>query len=264
MLSRNQAKHIHSLKLPKFRQEHGQFVAEGLKLAEELLESNYKISEVFALAPWLEKHESALIRKGIRFFEVDEIELGKISQLVTPNEVLMLVEIPDEPGDELLLPDLTLFLDRIQDPGNLGTIIRTADWFGIGLVVCSSGCADIYNPKVIQSTMGSITRVKVVERNGNEFLSGQAGKAVVFGAVAGGKNVYGADLRFPAVVVIGNESKGISNDLLPLIGEQIGIPPFSGKAESLNAAVATAVICSEFRRRQSAVSSRKELNNRAT
>jgi TrmH family RNA methyltransferase len=249
MLSRNQAKHIHSLKLPKFRREHGQFVAEGVKLADELLESSFRIAEVFAMESWLKKNEAVLIRKGIRFQEVDETELERISQMVTPNEVLMVLEIPEEQQDDLPLPDLTLFLDRIQDPGNVGTIIRTADWFGIGLVVCSPGCADLYNPKVIQSTMGSITRVKVTERDGQVFLAKAAGQAVVYGAVAGGKDIYQLESRFPAVVVIGNESQGISKDLFPLINEQIGIPRFTAKAESLNAAVATAVICSEFRRK---------------
>lgn len=249
MLSHNQAKHIQSLKQPKFRREHGQFVAEGVKLAEELLGSSFRIAEVYALAAWLKKNEPLLVQKRIRFQEVDEIELTRISQLVTPNEVLMLVEIPEETQDDLPLPDLALFLDRIQDPGNLGTIIRTADWFGIELVVCSPGCADLYNPKVIQSTMGSITRVKVVERDGQEFLAKVSGQAVVYGAMAGGKDIYKLEAGFPAVVVIGNESQGISQELLPLISEQIGIPRRSGKAESLNAAVATAVICSEFRRK---------------
>jgi RNA methyltransferase, TrmH family len=249
MLSRNQAKHIQSLKLPKFRREHGQFVAEGVKLAEEMLESSFRIAEVFCMESWLKKNEAALVRKGIRFQEVDETELERISQMVTPNEVLMVVEIPEEQQDDLHLPDLTLFLDQIQDPGNLGTIIRTADWFGIGLVVCSPGCADLYNPKVIQSTMGSITRVKVVECDGQEFLARASVQAVVYGAVAGGQDIYQLEVSFPAVVVIGNESQGISKDLFPLINEQIGIPRFSAKAESLNAAVATAVICSEFRRK---------------
>lgn len=250
MLSRNQAKHVQSLKLPRFRKEHGQFIAEGVKIAEEILDSSYTISGVFALASWLDIHVDGLKKRDIRFQEVDAEELERISQLKTPNEVLMVVDIPKDAGDDPLLPDLTLYLDRIQDPGNMGTIIRTADWFGAGLVVCSPGCADLYNPKVIQATMGSFTRIRVVEREGSGFLQQAAGQALVCGAVAGGEDIYSFGFSKPAVVVIGNESQGISADLIPFLNKKIGIPRFNEKVESLNAAVAAAIICSEFRRRE--------------
>jgi TrmH family RNA methyltransferase len=250
MLSRNQTKHVQSLRLPKFRRLHGQFVAEGVKLAEELLESQYEILEIFALDSWLKINENILSRRKIRHQEINERELARISQLVTPNEVLMLVRIPDDRSGEISMTDLALFLDRIQDPGNLGTIIRTADWFGIGTIVCSPGCADLYNPKVIQSTMGSFTRVQVTERDSTEFLAMAGEKATIYGTMAGGENIYDAALDLPAVLVIGNESQGVSEELFPLLHRRIGIPRRSEKAESLNAAVAAAIICSEFRRRQ--------------
>jgi TrmH family RNA methyltransferase len=249
MLSHNQAKHVQSLKHAKFRKLHGQFIAEGVKLAEELLAGDMEIQQVYALEGWLEKHEGALREKNIPFQPVREAELSRISQLTTPNEVLVLVKIPDVDRDVISTEDITLLLDRIQDPGNMGTILRTADWFGIKDIICSPGCADVYNPKVVQSTMGSITRVRVTEREPQAFLTKAGDRAAVYGAMMEGENIFHAKLKTPAIIVIGNESQGISGELIPLISHQIGIPGWSDKAESLNAAVAAGIVLAEFRRR---------------
>ncbi len=249
MLSYNQAKHLHSLRLPKFRKAHRQFIAEGVKLADELLASSYSISSVYALAGWLTENEASLRDRNIVYQEINELELSRISQMVTPNEVVLVVNMPDDDGDDIPFDDLVLFLDRIQDPGNMGTIIRSADWFGIKEIVCSPGCADIYNRKVVQSSMGSITRVKVRERDSESFLKEASGHVTIYGAVLEGDNLYQQELRSPALLVIGNESQGIAKDLLPYIQHKTSIPGYSPKVESLNAAIATSIILSEFRRR---------------
>ena len=249
MLSHNQAKHVQSLKLAKFRKLHGQFIAEGVKLAGELLESGMEVQQVFALESWIEAHEGALKAKSIPYQPVKETELARISQMTTPNEVLMLVKVPQRPAGEMPAGDIILFLDRIQDPGNMGTILRTADWFGIKDIVCSPGCADVYGPKVVQSTMGSISRVRVTEREPEEFLKAAGRNATVYGTMMEGENIFRAELKTPAIVVIGNESQGISENLMPFIQQKIGIPSWSNQAESLNAAIATAIVCAEFRRK---------------
>jgi TrmH family RNA methyltransferase len=248
MLSHNQAKHIRSLKLAKYRKLHGQFIAEGIKLAEELLESDFEVQQLFGVADWIERNQEKLSQLNVPVHQISDKELARVSLLSTPNEVLLLVKIPEE-EDEIIPKDLMLYLDRIQDPGNLGAILRTADWFGIQTIICSPGCADLYNPKVVQSTMGSITRVRVMEREPQDFLK-KVGKSVaVYGTMKEGENIYGSELKVPALILIGNESQGISDKLIPLINNKIGIPGRSDKAESLNAAVATGIILSEFRRR---------------
>lgn len=249
MLTRNQIRHIQSLRHAKSRSEHGQFVAEGVKLAAELLDSPLRVLEVFALKDWLTHHEEQLSAKGIPFQEIHEGELGKISHLVTPNEVVLLVKLPDSPADDLLSTDIILFLDRIQDPGNMGTILRTADWFGIRDIVCSPGCADVFSPKVVQASMGSITRVRVLEKEPEGFLATAGNGAVIYGAMADGESIYEMALETPAIIVIGNESQGISEAMKPFIHCRVGIPRYGDQAESLNAAVATGIVLAEFRRR---------------
>ena len=249
MLSNKQVKHIRSLSQQKFRLQSGEFIAEGVKLADELIESSFEISWIYALGSWLKDHELSLIKKRISYQEIDDRDLKRISQLVTPNEVLLVVKIPDQITDPFPIKDMALFLDHIQDPGNLGTIIRTADWFGIATVVCSPGCAELYNPKVIQATMGSFTRVRVIYRELKDFFDSARDSATIYGAIPGGENLFDMPLKTPAVVIIGNESRGISEDILPYVHYKAGIPRWSGKAESLNAAIAAAIICSEFRRR---------------
>jgi TrmH family RNA methyltransferase len=250
MLSKNQVKYLHSLRLGKFRDSNREFLAEGVKLVDDLLKSHFIIRQVFATSDWLQRNFDLAKSKDCSIQEVTTDELGKISNMVTPNEVLAIVEMPDPalpaPAD---MGTLVLLLDRIQDPGNLGTIIRTADWFGITHIFCSEDTVDLYNPKVVQSTMGSICRVNVHHTGLGSLIEGLKDKWTIYGAFADGKNIYEIELKFPAAVMIGNESKGISRGLIPMITEKIGIPAVSQGAESLNASVATGIICSEFTRR---------------
>jgi TrmH family RNA methyltransferase len=262
MLSKNQIKFVNSLKQKKFREEHNLFIAEGTKIVSELLNSGIVVKQVFATSEYL---RGTIIGSGIERFEIKATELDRISALMTANEVLAVCEIPKYDLDmESLKGKLTLVLDDIKDPGNLGTIIRIADWFGIKNVICSNETADSFNPKVVQATMGSVSRIKVYytdlaiffqQHTTSVTLSGVEGQQLIYGALLEGKNIYSEKLSSEGFIVIGNESKGISEKLIPFITDKINIPSFShyksggGEAESLNAAIATSIICSEFRRR---------------
>lgn len=256
MLTKNQVKLIASLADKRARREEGLFIAEGVKMVDELLRSSIKVKQVFAAREWIEgkRSEGRLLRE-LEVIEVSEAELKKISQLTTPNQVLAVAVMPQWELDAgALEEELVLILDDVRDPGNLGTIIRIADWFGIHQVVCSLNTADAYNPKVVQATMGSIARVKVHYTDIGKLLTAMRNIVPVYGAVLEGNNIYGKKLSANGLIVIGNESKGISDAVQKLLTDKITIPNFSqghplGEAESLNAAIATAVICSEFRRR---------------
>ncbi|MCE9538991.1 MAG: RNA methyltransferase [Bacteroidetes bacterium] len=256
MLSKNQLKFVSSLKQKKFREEHNLFIAEGTKIVTELLQSKIKVKQVFATAVFLSKVK---IDKSIEWAEIKENELDRLSAQVTANEVLAVCEIPEYILNNNELNDkLTLVLDEIKDPGNLGTIIRIADWFGIETIICSKGTVDAFNSKVVQATMGSISRIKLHYVDLIEFLEGFKDqpanlKFPVFGALLEGSSIYSQQLSSNGFIVIGNESKGISTNILPYITDKISIPSFSisggHEVESLNAAIATSIICSEFRRR---------------
>ncbi len=251
MLSKNKIKHLNSLRQNKFRNEFQQFVAEGDKLVSELLSSNFKIIEIFAVKEWLDRHK---IPDNIAITEVAVSELEKISGLTTPNMVLALIEIPQQQNiNTSIFNKLILVLDEIKDPGNLGTIIRIADWFGISNIVCSNHTVDVYNPKVVQATMGSIARVSVQYADISAFLKDVPKDVPIYGTLLNGENIYTQTLSENGVIIIGNESKGISNELIPDIKHKLYIPSFSenpeNKAESLNASIATAIVCAEFKRR---------------
>jgi TrmH family RNA methyltransferase len=255
MLSKNQIKFVNSLKQKKFREEHGYFIAEGTKIVPELLASGIEVLQVYAGEWFFSAHH---ISNGTECIEIRPAELERISALSTPNEVLAVCRIPGYKLEkEKLAKKLTLVLDDIRDPGNLGTIIRIADWFGIENIVCSDGSADAFNPKVVQSTMGSIARIKIHYTDLTEFIrqSRANSELPVYGALLEGRNIYSENLLKEGLIVIGNESKGISESVQKMITHKVSIPSFSyfkpggGEAESLNAAVATAIICSEFRRR---------------
>jgi TrmH family RNA methyltransferase len=242
MLSINQKKYVNSLKQKKFRTQHNSFVVEGVKLIDELLYSGYKIEAIYATTTWIEKNPT------IDCIEISEKELNSISSLKTPNQIIAVVKQQENQLADVN-SDLTIALDKIQDPGNLGTIIRTADWFGVKNIVCSEDTVDIYNPKVIQATMGSFFRVNIIYTNLSEFFSNNK-DLTVYGALLEGDNVYKTELKSKgAVLLMGNESKGISKEIIPFVTDKISIPKF-GKAESLNVATATAIICSECRRNQ--------------
>ncbi|MGZ6538418.1 MAG: TrmH family RNA methyltransferase [Bacteroidia bacterium] len=254
MLSKNQIKFVNSLKQKKFREERNLFIAEGTKIVSELLSSVIRVKQIYATSAYLRNNT---IANSIERFEIKEAELERISALTSANEVLAVCEIPNyELNIDDLKNKLTLALDDIKDPGNLGTIIRIADWFGIENIICSNETADAFNTKVVQATMGSVARIKVYYTDLEEMFKAQSlkFKAPVYGALLEGKNIHNEKLSADGFIVIGNESKGISDKLMPYITDKISIPSFShyktgGEAESLNAAIATSVICSEFRRR---------------
>jgi len=250
MLSKNQIKYLQSLRLGKIRDTNRVFIAEGIKLVDDLLNSHYNIRIIYGTPVWIESHQRIIASHEFVIQEVEEEELKKISSLVTPNDVLAVVGYPDPstPSPEAF-GNIILLLDRIQDPGNFGTIIRTADWFGIRHIFCSKDTVDLFNPKVVQSTMGSICRVSIHYTDLKQMLISLPDTWRKYGACSEGENIYTADLVFPAAIVIGNESKGISEEYFPLLTQQIGIPSGSTGAESLNASVATGIICAEFSRR---------------
>jgi TrmH family RNA methyltransferase len=245
MISRAQIKFIQSLKIKKFRKNSGCFIVEGEKAVSELLESGYKINHIFATRDWLELNNN--LTKDILPEAIKEEEMERISSFSSPQPVLAVAEIPAWEPDLLQLEkSLTLLLDDIRDPGNLGTIIRIADWYGIDQIFCSETCVDLYNPKVISATVGSFTRVKVFYQELEELIK-QKNNVPVYGCVLDGESVYTSKLPPVAMILIGNEAQGISPSLLQAVSSKISIPSF-GAAESLNAAVATAIVCDNFRR----------------
>lgn len=238
MLSKNELKYIQSLCQKKQRLQEGLFLAEGPKLAKEILDSDYRVEKLYATAEWLSENPI-----NVDATTVTEIELAKMSSLQTPNEVMLVCrqriirEAPDFKNT------VSLVLDGLQDPGNMGTIIRIADWFGVKQIIASEDTVEFYNPKVIQSTMGSFIRVKCWYRNLPEVLANA--QVPVYGAMLNGKSINKTKSLKEAILVIGNESKGIREAVMPFITEAITIPRI-GKAESLNAAVATGILLSHL------------------
>jgi len=243
MLSKTKVKYIQSLGQKKFRQSEMLFIAEGIKIVEELIsEIPDLIVEVFAIQEWVEPQKK--INAKIPITEITQQELERISQLTTPNKVLAIIKMLPEVKLSSIKNKVVLALDGIQDPGNMGTIIRIADWFGIEQIVCSTDSADPYNPKVVQATMGSIARVKIIHTDLKKWLEDMS-DTQIFAAVLGGKDVSSINKISEGVIIIGNESKGISPELLKLSNIKIAIPA-KGKAESLNAAIATGIILSHL------------------
>ncbi len=254
MISKNQIKHIAALHLKKNREQERLFLVEGDKVVRELLNSNYTVSSLYALEEWSEKNTELLEKKNISATTIEEFELDKISALTTPQKVVAVVEMSD--GKINLgahKGKLTLVLDEVKDPGNLGTIIRIADWFGIENIICSENTVDVYNPKVVQATMGSLFRVNVFYEGITSILkeNQNALKLPVYAASMKGTSVYDASLSKEGLIILGNESEGVGQELLDYVDHALTIPSFAkgNHAESLNVAVATAIVCSEFRRR---------------
>jgi len=240
MVSKNQIKLITSLQQKKYRKQEQLFFAEGVKVVQELLHSNFELQELFTT-----KQDFLSVSKD-KLHAISEAELKKISALATPNSCLAVFKIPK--AKETKESGLILALDDVRDPGNLGTIIRLCDWFGIETLFCSEETVDIYNPKVVQATMGSISRVNVVYGDLENFLVKT--KLTVFGTFMDGKNIYQESLPNDGVIVMGNEANGISEAVEKLVTDRIAIPRFGDLqiTESLNVATATAIILSEFKR----------------
>jgi TrmH family RNA methyltransferase len=252
VLSKNKIKLIRSLDLKKNRLATGLFVAEGTKLVFDLIKSEIAISEVFCTN--LIFSELISQKPVFKIELVDKEELSKISFLKTAPEIVAIFRIPKLVIDwNEVKDDLTLVLDTIQDPGNLGTIVRLADWYGIRNIICSEESADLYNPKVIQSTMGAFARVKVHYVVLPQFLDqAKELKIPIYGTFLEGEDLYKCDLTSNGLVIMGNEGNGISGETAAYISRKINIPSYPPgvvTSESLNVAIATSVVCSEFRRR---------------
>jgi RNA methyltransferase, TrmH family len=251
MLSKALIKRISSYKESKYRNQDKVFVVEGVKVVNELLNSCFEIETICALKQWLDDNSNIIISKTNNIIEVNEDDLKKISSFSTPNQVLAVVKTPS-PKEVVFKDKLVIALDQINDPGNLGTIIRIAHWFGIEDIICSENTVDQFNPKTIQSTMGSLFRVNVSYHNLKFYLQNLPKDYPIYGAVVeNGENIYEKQVQKHGIIIIGSESHGISNEILPLINNPITIPNFSinQKAESLNASIATGIIVSEFKRR---------------
>lgn len=245
MLTKSQVKYIQSLNDKKFRKEYGVFIAEGPKIINEIL-ANSTIEPValYATSEWWQQHKAVKNSLPLAmFYEIEELEFERISLLSTPNQVVGIFKQPVFSSMLSLKNTITILLDGIQDPGNLGTIIRIADWFGVPQIVASKDSVDVYNPKVIQSTMGSIARVKIIYEDLSDFILRHKG-ILVYASVLNGKPLLSFGKIKEGMLLIGNESKGISKNLLQLATHHITIPKF-GQAESLNAAVATGIILSQ-------------------
>jgi TrmH family RNA methyltransferase len=238
ILSNNHQKLITSLSQKKYRQKHQLFIAEGVKVVRELLESSFELEIIFST----ESEFSSLDC----FIQVSDQELKKISSLKTPNKVLALFKIPSQ--KKVNSSGLIVVLDTINDPGNLGTIIRLCDWFGVEQLVCSQDTVDCYNSKVVQATMGSLARVSITYLNLSEYL--QTVSIPIFIADMDGVNIHKSKLPASAILVMGNEANGVSDRLKQLISNKISIPRYgnSNQVESLNVATATAILLNEFRR----------------
>lgn len=257
MLSKNKIKFINSLKKKKNRINKRLFIVEGEKITYELFDSSYRIKEVFATESFVSELPKDKISSVQHLHSITEEELQKISDLKTPNKVLAIAEILDHSiNSEEISNSLSLVLDRINDPGNLGTVIRTADWFGIRQIFCSADSVDLYNPKVIQATMGAFTRVKVFYKKLPEFLSQfqNLNNFQIYGTFLEGDNIYTSALKNKGLIIMGSESHGISEELDDFIHQKLHIPPYTSnkklqQSESLNISVATGIICSEFRKR---------------
>ncbi len=240
----------------KNRKEHGLFIVEGEKMVNELINEcetrekcAYRISELFYTLDYKTKFLEDLEELNVEQTEITEKELAKISNFSSPNQVLALVEIPQDkvPYYE---EDIVLMIDGVIDPGNLGNIIRCADWFGINHVICSTNCVGLYNPKVVQASMGSIFRINVLYtllpvvlakmRKNNPLKP-------IYGATLDGENIYGMNLNENSAIVMGSESHGISEEVKAFLTKEVKIPQL-GRGESLNVASATAILCSEFKR----------------
>lgn len=250
MISKNKIKQIHSLNQKKVRKAEGLYIAEGPKAVGDIL-VRHNAHDIIATREWIDANPN-VYERAETVTEVSADELARTSLLQTPQQVIGVFEQPHVSIEQCSARgQLVLALDGVQDPGNLGTIVRIADWFGISTIVCSTDTADLYNPKAVQATMGSIARVNVAYTDLPAWLSQQDADTQVFATALDGENIYSAQLPQSAVIVMGNEGKGISAEVKAVVKRRLLIPCFNTSADcpdSLNVAIATAIACSEFRR----------------
>lgn len=249
-ITKNNAKYIASLQKKKNRFLHKQFVVEGKKMVDEVLQSELKVARLVVSPEYINRYIEK--QHDIELFEAGSKEFGKMSHFKTPQQILAVVDMPEYTLDYRGLDrTLSLFLDRLNDPGNLGTILRIADWFGIERIICTDDTVDVFNPKCLQATMGSIFRVQTHYVDSIDFFS-NISEIPVYGLYLNGKSIYKCELSQTGIIVMGSESHGISEPVSAYIKERLFIPPFSDRkkiSESLNVSMATAIVCSEFRRR---------------
>ena len=253
MISKNQIKYVHQLELKKYRKQEGVFIAEGHKVVGDLIKSGFVPKQIFATSEWIENNNIPNV------IEVTNDELTRLSLQQHPQQVLGIFSIPEESQNSNNQPSITtpptsslsLLLDNVQDPGNLGTIIRIADWFGIDTIYCSEGTVDAWNPKVVQATMGSIARVHIIYIDPITLFNTLPEDFPIYGTFLDGDNIYTQQLSQYGIIVMGNEGNGISDAVRARVTNKLLIPDFNhgDTADSLNVAIATAITCSEFRRR---------------
>ncbi|CAM3729793.1 MULTISPECIES: TrmH family RNA methyltransferase [Pseudoalteromonas] len=241
MISKNQQKLLRALGQKKYRKQHGLYLVQGEKNVIELVDAGLAVEQLFATNEFMTKYKSKLV--NIDCVEAEEEVLSKVSTLVSNNAAIAVVAMP--PAEEINTAGLVLALDGVSDPGNLGTIIRLADWYGLTQLVVSENCADQFNPKVISATMGSFVRVNVVRTDLEAFLKQYRGEC--YGAFLGGESVHQCQFSRNAVLVMGSESHGISDTIAAHINKKVTIPAFGG-AESLNVAMATGIILDNIKR----------------
>jgi len=259
MISKNQIKFVRQLEQKKFRKAENLFIAEGHKVVGDLLAAGFRPTQLFATREWIESYSlnSNLLNLTS---EVTPDELARLSLQQHPQQVLALFPIPDTANSKLSTVhsqlstvncQLSILLDNVQDPGNLGTIIRIADWFGIDTIYCSPGTVDAWNPKVVQATMGSIARVHIIYIEPDELFRQLPADYPIYGTFLDGENIYTQQLTSHGLIVMGNEGNGISDAVRARVSHKLLIPDFhkGDTADSLNVAIATAITCSEFRRR---------------
>lgn len=242
MLSHREEKLIRSLRMKKFRKQEQLFIVEGSKLLKEVLNSSYKVESVFATREWMEQNEWADV--SIQALSFDELK--KVSNLSHPPGVLALVSMKHSMRS--VDTDLVLALEHLQDPGNLGTILRSAAAFGVKTVVCSSDTVDCFSPKVVQASMGALFHLNVLYTDLADYLKERNKVSTIYGAHLAGENLYQTAINYPATLVMGNEAKGLSEKLSKLLDQQLRIP-HEAAVESLNVSMATTVILADFRRR---------------
>lgn len=254
MISKNRAKFIISLQKKKIRDEERLFVIEGDKIVREFLASGARIQSLIAKPEFISSIPDEVLGKVPETEDVSYDELKAISTLKTPHNALAIIQMPDrELNTDEVYQELCVALDFVQDPGNLGTIIRAAGWFGIKNIICSSDCVDVYNPKVIQASMGALLHVNIFYSDLKKFLkASEMDNISVFGTLLEGESIYSHKLANKGIILLGNESKGISPELFPFITEKIMIPKYSKERygiDSLNVGMAASVVFSEFARR---------------
>jgi TrmH family RNA methyltransferase len=246
MLSKSQIKKLRGLQRKKERRNSGLYVVEGKKIVEEILDSSTDWSELYATSNWFREHSK--YEELDKSFEISEKDLAQVSTLKTPNEVLLVLNQNNGQGfTEVKSEKVILALDGVKDPGNMGTIIRLADWFGVKHILCTSDSVDQYNPKTVQSAMGSIHRVQLHYGDLAQMLS-DLNTHQIYACDLDGASIYKTDFTEQSILLMGSESHGISDEILDLVNQKITIPSFSNSGiDSLNVATATAIVLSDFR-----------------